>query len=71
MSVQRRTDSNGWLIHIEIKGRPPLRRTVDGNLSRAQANAIERAWRTAIEHGQNPLAYPDAGQVLERVRIVA
>lgn len=62
MSVNRRKDSNGWLIHIKIKNRPEVRRTVSGALSRAQANAIERSWRTLIEQGKDPLANPDAGR---------
>lgn len=60
MSVRRRKDSGGWLIHIKITGKPEVRRTVSSTLTRAQANAIERTWRTLIEQGQDPLAPADA-----------
>lgn len=60
MSVRRRKDSGSWLVHIKVRGRPEFRRTIKGDLTKRQAQEVERTWRVEIEAGRDPLRLCDA-----------
>lgn len=62
MSVYRRKDSGGWVIHVAVKGRPEYRHTAASTLTKREAQEIERAVRVEIEAGRDPRRVRDAGR---------